>query len=405
MLSAICRFTTFSGEGGWSLRTCEIDGILKALATIQVERMSSGFEENGRRKPRNSLPAQKLEQGGDTALQQSGGQAKIVPGTRNESLDIAKGLAVVFVVYWHVLLASRSIPFYPLPIYIEINEIVLAVLMPLFFFVSGIVIAHTLEESWPVFFRKRLLQLSWIYFLWTIIYVIIQRQPPHYIITSIYNSRIHLWFIWGLLIFRVGARVLSPYKNKVVVAFALITFFAYFDYPEPFWDVFTPHQLKFFMCSFFFFYATFYGSPLLIFIRERAILIVACSSIIAAVAVKFNIELLLAIAGTIIGLGISTLIFRYVPILRRLFTFTGRSSLEIYVIHFAFPGIAIKLMMGLPAANIWLVPAATILLVVTSVLIRRASDPYAPWLFKPPHWLERIFSERAATSPEVRAEM
>ena len=311
---------------------------------------------------------------------------------RYQSLDIAKGVSVILVVFWHVLQISHTTKLVPNSFYFEINDIPRYIRMPLFFFTSGIVIAHSLNERWKIYFHRRLLQLIWIYILWAAIYHVVQRQPPIELITSLYDAKIHLWFIWGLIIYRVGAKALYRFKKVVIVILSLISVASYSDLPPEVWAIFSGHQHNVITYAFFFFIATWFGRTLVAWIGAHPAATVLGALPVAIGAGLLDIGIIQTVAGVLTGLGLATVIADHVTPLRRLFAFFGRSSLEIFIIHYALVGMLLRALDGLPLANLWVVPIATMVLVGVSILFRRLSDPVAPWLFRPPVWLDRLSS-------------
>lgn len=91
----------------------------------------------------------------------------------------------------------------------------------------------------------------------------------------------------------------------------------------------------------------------------------------------FTLRLGFAISGVLTGAACAVLIARHLPRIRAVFTWLGRRSLEIFILHFAFIDMLAPLLRGWPRSGWWAVPVLTAA-VGLSLLARRILEPVAP---------------------------
>ena len=317
---------------------------------------------------------------GSAALKKS---IRVARAQRIDWLDTAKGLSIVLVVYWHVIMVSRPLKFAVDPIFIDINEPLLLIRMPLLFTLSGYLLAHALPETWGVYLQKQVYLLIWLYGLWTLIYTIVQRLEPSYAITAWYRPEIHLWFIWGLLIFRLLGRALKPFGAKSVGIVGAIVVISGLDVATPFRSVLNSYQMSVIHYSVFFFFALWFGQSVFAWIGRHPWLSVA-AAVPATIANNVGFAFGLSVFGLISALELAVLGTRHIPALCEVFRYIGKHSLEIFILHFASVGPILRMCAYLPAAHWLAVPIATATATALSILVAKSCEPFAPWLFRLP---------------------
>ncbi len=151
-------------------------------------------------------------------------------------IDIAKGLAIILVVYGHCLrgLTTAGIISSNAPIQIT-DYIIYTTHMPLFFVASGLFFARSYERSSGQFWRMRLLTIVYPYFLWSVIQGVVQivlsgsgatnRGMDWERLTSILWWPISpFWFLYALFFSNLLAVMLVRIKPEVITLLALVAF-------------------------------------------------------------------------------------------------------------------------------------------------------------------------------------
>src|SRR5690606_7996865 len=124
---------------------------------------------------------------------------------RVEWVDIAKGISILLVVLWHSKVKGDG----PLIDLINtLNEGLIFLRMPLFFFVSGFFIHKSLCSDWSFFLKYKIVNLLYLFILWSIINDFIFKTTPIFFRTNdvVFTNPISyfidppatLWFIYAL---------------------------------------------------------------------------------------------------------------------------------------------------------------------------------------------------------------
>jgi fucose 4-O-acetylase-like acetyltransferase len=138
-------------------------------------------------------------------------QARTEPKTRIPSLDIVKGIAILLVVYGHVMGGMASRGLVNLPFHRFIYALIYSFHMPAFFFVSGLF--ARLDSATPPLslIRQRARQVLWPYLLWSGIAFVTLPLLSGFMVTAhkdfdpgaflldLLLGR-DLWFLWTLFV-------------------------------------------------------------------------------------------------------------------------------------------------------------------------------------------------------------
>lgn len=305
-----------------------------------------------------------------------------IPKGRLKWLDTAKGISILLVVFWHVLLLSKYAHFTPENFYFSINDPLLSIRMPLFFAVSGYVAAHSIGETWSKYFLKRLFPLIWLYALWTAIYTLVQSKSPSYLLTAWWSPELHLWFIWALLAYRIFGKVAGPARALALCFFAVLALLFSFDATTPEWI--TPIQARMPRNAAFFLATFWFGRSFIPHLGHYKYPVFAAGAILAAISYRLDFVPGVSVAGATAGLAFAAIIAATVKPVEAFFEFLGRHSLEIFVIHFAAVAHFLAIIARLPIPHVAAVPLTTLVGALVPVGIRMVSDRFAPWLFVPP---------------------
>src|SRR3954463_11663954 len=130
-------------------------------------------------------------------------------GKRITSIDIVKGIAIILVVYGHVMqgMAHRNLMY--LPFHIFSDTFIYSFHMPAFFFASGLFAKLNANTSSTVLIQKKAEQLLWPYLLWALISLIANPFVAQYTSAGshpqVYKDVIfgialgtQSWFLWTL---------------------------------------------------------------------------------------------------------------------------------------------------------------------------------------------------------------
>ncbi len=169
-----------------------------------------------------------------------------IPEKRAPWVDFAKGVAIVLVVYKHVILGLEASHIFVPQYFTEMSRIIYSFRMPLFFILSGVFVRRSLQKKgFLKFSGDRLKSLMYPYIIWALIYVSIQVMISNYTNSSrelidytyiLYRPRYldHLWFFY--ILFAISISYMLTYKLVkgnltliVVIAFVLYTIKPYFE--------------------------------------------------------------------------------------------------------------------------------------------------------------------------------
>lgn len=146
-------------------------------------------------------------------------------------IDYAKGLSIILVVSTHSMFAEIDSSLYSDNLFF-LNNIIVHMRMPLFFFVSGLFIHKAMTCNREDFLKTKVFNLFYLYVLWSIIVYVTKTLPDYYffqysevtnlenILTIFYAPTGMLWFIYALLIFMVITRLAMP-SLKLVFIFSI----------------------------------------------------------------------------------------------------------------------------------------------------------------------------------------
>ena len=151
--------------------------------------------------------------------------------SRQQWADIAKGISILLVVAWHSTITSSD------PVlsgFNQVNESLIFLRMPLFFFVSGFFVRKALAMKWQNFLKLRIAHLLWIFVVWAVIAdlafhtgiallksgTVSFRNP----LTYFTSPPLTLWFVYALAI---GFTILKFLKNVTPWIVLPLLFLAY----------------------------------------------------------------------------------------------------------------------------------------------------------------------------------
>ena len=144
--------------------------------------------------------------------------------------DCAKGLAIILVVHMHTSLGVEAATGQQSLMGL-IAGYGASFRMPLFFMISGVFLAKAIELDWRSFLKKRVLQLIYLYILWTVILGLVKGLPllgwditqmPSYFAEALYEPKSTLWFIYVLGLFFVTAKAVRSVPAPLIIVAAVV---------------------------------------------------------------------------------------------------------------------------------------------------------------------------------------
>ncbi|MFB6721066.1 acyltransferase family protein [Kribbella sp. NPDC056345] len=151
--------------------------------------------------------------------------------------DVAKGVCILLVVLWHVLMKH----------YLQIDwhiggqikgawgtfgEQLLPLRMPLFFAVSGFFAVRAVHRTWPEVLRTKVAKFYYLYVLWLIIHTAILAFVPDFgtesadgplkFVAQLFITPSNLWYLYALALYFLVARATRRVPPWVVLGLAFL---------------------------------------------------------------------------------------------------------------------------------------------------------------------------------------
>jgi fucose 4-O-acetylase-like acetyltransferase len=161
---------------------------------------------------------------------------------RSPVVDIAKGIAIILVVYGHCLrglIAANIIP--ANSALIPTDYVVYTFHMPLFFLLSGLFFRQSLQKNETAFWIGKLRLIVYPYFLWSLVQGCIQiilaqsgavNNPlkPDRLIHILWEPISPFWFLYALFFCNVISRAVIRFRAEAVLLAALVMFLLTFHF-------------------------------------------------------------------------------------------------------------------------------------------------------------------------------
>jgi len=343
--------------------------------------------------------------------------------TRRETWgDALKGLLIVLVVLWHVIVKTYLQVDWQIgpPIssaWALVGELIWPFLLPLFLLVSGYFAANALSRSWAQVMRPRVVRFLYLYLLWSLIHMaalwvfpdfptLVPRSVGQFV-EFVTISPPDTWYLYALALYFLVAKLLSRVSPALVIgAAALLSAAVSAGFVE---SVSNRGSLLY---NFTFFLLGVHLAPHLrrgiglITLPITSMLVAGYLIAFAAVRLTDSAEVpgiwpILSVIGCAMGLAVGVTIAR-----RRLLgaglAWLGRRSLPIYLIHMPLLALADLALVGWlsgASAAVQFVAAVTTPVILTTVLVAASLAlnallvrDGASWLFDLPRWPTRAVS-------------
>lgn len=154
------------------------------------------------------------------------------PTSRAPWGDAAKGLLIVLVVFWHVVLKTYLQVDWRLGIPLPgawglASDLIWPFLMPLFLFLSGYFASAALARPWAVVFRPRVVRFLYLYLLWSLIHAAAMWAFPDFptfvprsvsaFVEGVTISPPNTWYLYALALYFVVAKGLHRLPRGVLL--------------------------------------------------------------------------------------------------------------------------------------------------------------------------------------------
>ncbi|MFZ4841134.1 CapA family protein [Mycetocola saprophilus] len=306
--------------------------------------------------------------------------------------DVAKGLLIILVVFWHTVVKSYLQVDWRLPVPIAgawglVADITYPVRMPLFFLISGCFAASALARPWGAVFRGRVVRFLYLYLLWTLIHMATMWAFPDFptlvprsvaeFIEAITISPPNTWYLYALALYFVIAKSLRRLPRWIPLGVAALLSIAV---GAGLIDIVSNRGSL--IANLLFFLIGAYASRNILRFTSRPRPILAAGLLLGylgafALVRMSSVESVpgvlpgLALIGVLMGLSIAPLLAG-LPRLGRGLAFLGARTLPIYVIHMPILALIDALIVG-PLSDagtgVQLVAATCLPLVITAAVI------------------------------------
>lgn len=292
-------------------------------------------------------------------------------------IDVAKGVSIILVVFYHTLMMAEAHGMDIARIYTEVNAPLRYIRMPLFFTVSALLIGSTSGMSMPAFVTKWILPTLWVLLVWNAIYAVM--DDGRFAFNELLSPYDHLWFLCALIFFRLAWLALDKVRLVAVLATGAISFWMLWDRSSTL-GLLERNVLTY---LFFFLAAAWYGRPLAAWVTRNQWMTLIAGMVVTAVCWKLAFRFGVACAGVVMLWAASALVARSrMPC--DLLRWLGRHSLEVFLLHYVLLIPLIQLVAPAPAAAWLLPPIVTAGAILIPIGIRAVTDQIAPWLFRLP---------------------
>lgn len=146
---------------------------------------------------------------------------------RLEWVDWLRGLAILFVVFHHAVVAFVVVGVSPPDWALVTNSVVSPYRMPMLMFLSGLLLDRSLRKPTRVYIAGKLRRIGWPYLVWTmgiIVFLVAASQllgsggySIESILSLILDPRTYTWYLAYLLLYYLLALVVPPLARAVAV--------------------------------------------------------------------------------------------------------------------------------------------------------------------------------------------
>jgi uncharacterized membrane protein YcfT len=284
------------------------------------------------------------------AVDKPGPAQKAAAPSRTAWIDMARGMAEVSVVTFHILQAMNNAGLTPEGLFDFWTPVGDMIRMPLMMFVAGLFVEYSLRKGPKAYFTGKTQRVVWPFIVWAHVYSVYWYLKPsafdnrtiHEVLMTVITPGSHLWFLQSLFIYYVAAYFLLKRGLRTtflisVLALAIIPFFEAEEIRR------LPYLFLFFLFGIGFNrILRAKGFPFGPVIGGVLIALAIAAPIVITNAFGFSKYHLVAIPASIIGVLACLQISRFlvhVPVVNWLLNLFGTFSLEIYCAHVVFSSL------------------------------------------------------------------
>ncbi|MFB6609504.1 CapA family protein [Agromyces sp. NPDC056379] len=154
------------------------------------------------------------------------------PPVRSAWADALKGLLILLVVFWHVVLKTYLQIDWRIGVPIPgawglASDFIWPFLMPLFLVISGYFAANALARPWAIVFRTRVVRFLYLYLLWTLIHMVTMWAFPDFptfvprsvadFIEAVTISPPNTWYLYALAVYFLVAKGLRRLPRWLLI--------------------------------------------------------------------------------------------------------------------------------------------------------------------------------------------
>ncbi|MCS5717752.1 CapA family protein [Herbiconiux sp. CPCC 205763] len=312
--------------------------------------------------------------------------------TREAWGDALKGALIILVVLWHVVMKSYlQIDWQigvPIPgIWGLFGDVIWTFLMPLFLLVSGYFAAKAYTRAWSEVARTRVIRFLYLYLLWTLIHAATLWAFPDFptlvprsvgqFVEFVTISPPDTWYLYALAVYFLVAKALSRVRPWLVISAAAVLSIAV---SAGFIEIVSNRGSL--LYNFTFFLLGLHLAPQIRLSIHRLTpaktTMVIAGFLIAFAAMRLTgtetlpgVWPLVSVLGVAMGLAIAPTLAR-APVVGAGFTWLGRRSLPIYLLHMPLLALADFLLaewLSGARVAVQLVAAVTMPVLLTAVVI------------------------------------
>lgn len=150
--------------------------------------------------------------------------------------DVAKGVCILLVVLWHVIMKMYLAIDWHLPVPLPglwgaFGDMLLPLRMPVFFMISGMFALSATARPWSVVARSRIARFYYLYLLWFVVHTTVLSMVPNFdtlaarnaldVLEQITITPTNLWYLMALAVYFVIAKVTRKLPTWAVLVPAL----------------------------------------------------------------------------------------------------------------------------------------------------------------------------------------
>ncbi|WP_074310905.1 acyltransferase family protein [Micromonospora cremea] len=285
---------------------------------------------------------------------------------RAEWADAAKGVCIILVVLWHVVVKDYlQIDWHigvPVPgLWGTVGEQFLPLRMPLFFTISGVFATNAVQRPWRVVARSRIGRFLYLYALWLLIHTAVLAAAPDFptdratsvlgLLEQLTITPSNLWYLYALALYFTVAKAVRQAPHVLILApaaaLSAVAAAGLLDTPGNRAGLY--QNLIFFLAGLYLrprierWAATATGHRLAV-TSGAYVLLLAAMAVVGAQR-WFGVWPLVSVVAVAFGITAAARLGRWPALSNRLATL-GRITLPIYVIHMPVLALLHRLLLG-----------------------------------------------------------